>query len=228
MQPRALVQSACVALVVPVVALIFLVAEGCGPSYQAVHEGDARFEHCYAIDEGAAVSMDDKAKCWREYRESYAFGQARDRLIYAARREHLLARSQQLPTDEAMMEAAPGQVAVVPNAPAPTNAMLPPPQMLTPPSVSSSASITSQGSLVASRGGDAGASLQVSAPVSLAAIEAPGAPCANRCAESWRACEKGCGSSAGASANASTNASAKANCERCAKTHKTCMAACFR
>jgi hypothetical protein len=50
------------------------------------------------------------------------------------------------------------------------------------------------------------------------AIEAPGAPCANRCTESWHACEKGC----------TAKGQQKAGCEKCDHTHKSCMAACFR
>lgn len=209
-----------------------LVAVACGPSYQAIHEGDVRFEHCYAIDEGAAASMDDKSKCWHEYRENYAFGQARDRLTYAARREQLLTRSQVLPTDEAMMEAAPGQVAIVPNAPVPTNAFVPPPQLLQQPpgpapttTYQTSNSPTPTTAAIAryqDTGKDAGAAPITSTPPR----EAPGASCATHCADDWHACERSCVNTKGPQATAA--ATAKAACDRCDKVHRTCMAACFR
>jgi hypothetical protein len=207
----------------------------CGPSYQAIHEGDARFEHCYAIDEGAAASMDDKSRCWHDYRENFTFGQARDRLTYAARREHLLARSQALPTDEAMMEAAPGQVNVVTNAPAPTNAFVPPPQMLQQPSVAPLAPTSPSLGTIPSRAD--GGVMPVTALQNLP-LEAPGAPCASRCTEAWHACEKSCVVSKGpavtpsshpaSAASAGSSHPASAACDRCDKTHRTCMAACFR
>ncbi len=219
-------------LLTTVLALFALVtlalsAFGCGPSYQAIHEGDARFEHCYAIDEGAAASMDDKSRCWSDYRQHYAFGQARDRLTYAARREQLLARSQAVPTDEAMMEAAPGQVAVVPNAPAPTNAFVPPPQLLQqpPPKVVTTASTSMAAAHFQQQ--DAGALPITSTPPFSPVREAPGASCANRCTESWHTCERTCIGAKGGPASPAANA-AKAACDRCDKTHRTCMAACFR
>jgi hypothetical protein len=213
-------------LALAALAVVPASAFGCGPSYQAIHEGDARFEHCYAIDEGAAASMDDKSKCWHDYREHYAFGQARDRLTYAARREQLLTRSQTLPTDEAMMEAAPGQVAVVPNAPAPTNAFIPPPQMLQqqPPPGPATTSMPTTAAMARYQepGRDAGA-----APISATPPrEAPGATCATHCADDWHACEKSCIGAKGPQMTAGT--AAKAACDRCDKTHRTCMAACFR
>ena len=217
-----------VVLVLATVALAASAA-GCGPSYQAVHEGDARFEHCYAIDEGAAASMDDKSKCWNDYRQNYSFGQARDRLTYAARRELLLARSQSVPTDEAMMEAAPGQVAVVPNAPSPTNAFVPPPQMLQQPPPSGSSTTTPLTTapttvvpmtMTMARYQDAGV-----APMA-PPREAPGASCATRCTDGWHSCEKTCVSAKGPQTTAGN--AAKVACDRCDKTHRTCMAACFR
>jgi hypothetical protein len=206
-------------------AVVACLAFACGPSYQAIHEGDARFEHCYAIDEGAAASMDDKSHCWHDYREHYSFGQARDRLNYAARREQLLARSQAIPTDEAMMEAAPGQVAVVPNAPAPTNAFIPPPQMLQPPQPTPpqpTAAVTAP--IVPGPQREPSVNLPrmsiTSQPASQGTVEAPGASCANHCSDSWRACQRTCGTGPATAA--------KAGCEQCTKSHRTCMAACFR
>jgi len=108
-------------------------ALGCGPSFQAIYEGDARFEHCYALEETAAASMQQKAECWREWTQRHTYGQTRDRVEYAASRYRALTKAPDMPTDEAMMEAAPGVVDTSGQlaAPAPTSAFAPPPVMTT-------------------------------------------------------------------------------------------------
>ena len=103
----------------------------CGPSYQALYEGDARFEHCYALEESGAA-MPQKRECWHDWTAHYTYGQTRDRVEYAYARYGALSRAPAAPTDEAMMEAAPGEgrsssIA----APAPTSAFAPPPKVLT-------------------------------------------------------------------------------------------------
>jgi hypothetical protein len=40
---------------------------GCGPSFQAVYDGDVRFEHCYALDESPNAPMAAKKDCWRDW-----------------------------------------------------------------------------------------------------------------------------------------------------------------
>lgn len=42
-------------------------ALACGPSFQAIYEGNARFEHCYALEENAQTGMREKAECWRDW-----------------------------------------------------------------------------------------------------------------------------------------------------------------
>lgn len=110
------------------VLLLFAIGLGCGPSFQAVYEGDARFEHCYALEETANVSMQQKAECWRDWTQRHTYGQTRDRVEYAASRYRALVNPE-LPTDEAMMQAAPGMVDTSKQlaAPAPTSAFAPPP-----------------------------------------------------------------------------------------------------
>lgn len=100
----------------------------CGPSFQAIYEGDARFEHCYALEETSNVTMQQKAECWRDFTQRHTYGQTRDRVEYAASRYHALVNPE-LPTDEAMMQAAPGMVDTSKQlaAPAPTSAFAPPP-----------------------------------------------------------------------------------------------------
>ncbi|HEY2516236.1 MAG TPA: hypothetical protein VGI39_35435 [Polyangiaceae bacterium] len=103
----------------------------CGPSYQALYEGDARFEHCYALEETSAA-MGQKRECWHDWTDHYTYGQTRDRVEYAYARYGALSRAPVAPTDEAMMEAAPGEGrASAIAAPAPTSAFAPPPKVLT-------------------------------------------------------------------------------------------------
>lgn len=102
---------------------------GCGPSFQALYEGDARFEHCYALEEDSVISLQKKADCWRDWTDHYTFGQTRDRMQYASMRYRALT-STNLPTDEGMMSAAPGagnEESPSGAALAPTNAFAPPP-----------------------------------------------------------------------------------------------------
>lgn len=109
---------------------IVAVVGACGPSFQTIYENDARFEHCYALDDSATATLDQKAKCWKDWKEHHTFGQTRDRVEYAQSRSIALS-STELPTDEAMMHAAPGEVGEHQQltAPTPTNAFAPPEAM---------------------------------------------------------------------------------------------------
>ena len=119
---------------VPRLASLIVVASGaaavigCGPSFQAVYEGNARFEHCYALEENPQMAMPDKASCWRDWSEHYTYGQTRDRIQYAIARYVALSQAPRVPTDEALMMAAPGErprVSTI-TAPAPTDAFATP------------------------------------------------------------------------------------------------------
>src|SRR5215203_817186 len=103
---------------------------GCGASFQAIYEGNARFEHCYALEERQQTPLNEKAECWHDWSERYTYGQTRDRIHYATAR--FVALSQSVPTDEAMMMAAPGMTPRTSTitAPIPTNAFAPPPKVL--------------------------------------------------------------------------------------------------
>src|SRR5215467_12158886 len=109
---------------------IVAVVGACGPSFQTIYENDARFEHCYALDDSATATLDQKAKCWKDWKEHHTFGQTRDRVEYAQSRSVALS-SPDMPTDEAMMHAAPGEVGEHQQltAPTPTNAFAPPEAM---------------------------------------------------------------------------------------------------
>lgn len=66
---------------------------GCGPSLQTLYEGEARFEHCYALDLTPTASHDDQEACWKVWRERYAERESRDRAHYASARYKQLSES---------------------------------------------------------------------------------------------------------------------------------------
>lgn len=105
---------------------------GCGPSFQAIYEGNAQFEHCYALEERPQVAMQEKASCWQDWSSRYTYGQTRDRIHYATARYVALSQTGSVPTDEALMMAAPGMTprTSIITAPAPTSALAPPPKVL--------------------------------------------------------------------------------------------------
>lgn len=61
-------------------------AAGCGPSFEAIQEGDLRFAHCDRLDLDPNISASHRLHCWREWRRVYTYGQTRDRVDYAQRR----------------------------------------------------------------------------------------------------------------------------------------------
>lgn len=63
-----------------------LVFTGCGPSFEAIQEGDLRFAHCDRLDLDANIAPSHRLHCWREWRRVYTYGQTRDRVEYAQRR----------------------------------------------------------------------------------------------------------------------------------------------
>ncbi len=155
------------------VAVGIVVSLGCGPSFQAVYEGDARFEHCYALEETPTTSMQLKAECWRDWTQKSTYGQTRDRVEYAASRYRSLVKAPDIPTDEAMMQAAPGMVDTNNQlvAPTPTSAFAPPPVTNTPtpdPTPAPSAA---------------------PAPTSAPGPRAPNADCLDGCTTTWQACK---------------------------------------
>jgi hypothetical protein len=178
-------------------------AVACGPSYQALYEGDARFEHCYALEEGGQASMPQKSECWRDWTARYTYGQTRDRIEYAAARLRALQRAPQAPTDEALMEAAPGEGRLLSNvdAPAPTSAFAPPPGVM------AASSAHPEQTLPGYIDGGAGF-VKEEAPA-----EPPGSACGTSCDATWSRCKSTCG--------------AGAKCDGCARDYKRCMRSCF-
>jgi hypothetical protein len=67
-------------------ATLVLLGAGCGPSFEAIQEGDLRFAHCDRLDLDPNISASHRLHCWREWRRVYTYGQTRDRVEYAQRR----------------------------------------------------------------------------------------------------------------------------------------------
>lgn len=196
--------SAVLAAVCAAVGAVALAAAAlaCGPSYQALYEGDARFEHCYALEEGNQASMAQKGDCWRTWILHYTYGQTRDRVEYAGARFRALTRAPSAPTDEAMMAAAPGEgVASNVSTPAPTSAFAPPPKTLDESTVDASTDLP-MGYV------DAG----IRAVTEESAVAPPGTACATGCEATWSRCR---------------DCDGGAKCAACTATYKKCMRTCF-
>jgi hypothetical protein len=193
--------------------LAALVSSGaCGPSFQAIYEGNSRFEHCYALEENAQALVQEKTDCWRDWSEHYTFGQTRDRIHYATARYVALSQSSNLPTDEAMMMAAPGMTPrqTTITAPAPSNAFAPPPKVLDDygdaaavvrptPRLSEVPVVVVLGSGVDAGAKDAGTDAAVNKG------PPPAAACSDGCMHAYRDCRKACD-----------------------KTYRSCMQECFK
>jgi hypothetical protein len=184
-------------------ALLVLAAApvvACGPSFQAVYEGELHFEHCYALDE-MTVSDEAKKDCWREWLRGYTYGQSNDRVEYAATRFSELSLDPTLPSEDVRdagttsRRGRRSESTVA--APMPTNAFAPPPNM--------SAS-DPRDPAAAAKTLDAGRPRVVAPP------DAPGADCVASCEGRWRSCHEGC---------------KDGTCEPCDRTYRACVPTCF-
>lgn len=198
-------------------------ALACGPSFQAIYEGNARFEHCYALEENAQTVMREKADCWRDWSEHYTYGQTRDRIHYATARYVALTQSSNVPTDEAMMMAAPGMTPrqSTITAPAPTNAFAPPPKVLDeyPDGGTTKPLRPSEVPVVV---GPGGASIDAGAVQGAGAL--PASACGDGCGKAFNDCKATCTSADAGKADAGKDVT----CTQCEKTYKTCMRGCFK
>jgi hypothetical protein len=185
------------------------VQTACGPSFQAIYEGDAHFEHCYAMDDDPSAPLQSKTDCWSDWARRYTYGQTRDRVEYATMRYRALSRVPGAPTDEAMMGAAPGEGKTSSNltAPAPTSAFAPPPK-------------TEEVAAVGGAAPDASAPASSSPQVAVDAgkVSAPPPPpkaiCVDGCASAWQGCKLACANTA-------------AGCPACDRTYGKCVKGCF-
>ena len=205
------------------VAFVALGSIGCGPSFQVIYEGNARFEHCYALEESPRSLVPERADCWRDWSEHYTYGQTRDRIHYATARYVALSQSVNAPTDEAMMMAAPGmaprQSSIT--APLPTNAFAPPPKVLDGDYLDGGAARAARAPLATARLG-AGADGGASDAGANDSSRLPASGCSEGCGAKYRQCSAGCtGADAGSGAK-------NGACSACESTYKTCMRGCFK
>jgi hypothetical protein len=70
--------------------LVALGGASCGPSFEAVHEGNVRFEHCYRLDHDEEIASSHRDYCWTQWVQVYTYGQPQDRVEYAKRRIRVL------------------------------------------------------------------------------------------------------------------------------------------
>jgi len=226
-------------------------ALACGPSFQAVYEGNARFEHCYALEENPQTALPEKADCWRDWSERYTYGQTRDRIHYATARYVALSQVPNVPTDEAMMMAAPGMTPrqSTITAPAPTNAFAPPPKVLDemdsgPPLRPGEQRVIVGTELDAGRAAPTGPP-QTGQPVK---YPLPAAECGGGCERTFAECKTGAGGGAGGAAaggvadagragagggagtggGTAKTAAVKKATEDCENAYRGCMRACFK
>jgi len=142
----------------------------CGPSFQAIYEGDVRFEHCYAVDESKRAAGPEKLACWHDWLTTYTYGQTADRVEYAAARYHSL-KIEGSPYSVDALADGPAERPLVRQtigAPETTAAFVSPPQVARP-------------------------SLAPPKPEPIAATaRPPGFECGDECTTSWRECRNTC------------------------------------
>ena len=154
------------------VVVLAWVSCSCGPSYQAVNECDARFEHCYALDLTVGTPPGSRRTCWREWLRGYTYGQSRDRVEYAATRLSQLSLESTLPGQSLQIGRSAPDAGSSAAPPIPTSAFFPPPNVA--PVATPAASSVAEKSPVAS------------------SSRAPGSECADACASQWRVCRDPC------------------------------------
>jgi hypothetical protein len=174
------------------------VSTGCGPSFQAVYESDVRFEHCYALDLGAAAP-DVMKECWRGWLHGYTYGQSRDRVEYAATRVSELSLDPTLPGVDAP-SARPHDMV----APLPSSAFAPPPNVA---EGHPDGAVSSQPSSAV-----AGSTPPRVVPAAAPAPQAPDEQCTGACTERWSGCRRGCADGA---------------CDACDRGYRACVPGCF-
>jgi hypothetical protein len=194
----------------------------CGPSFQVIYEGNARFEHCYALEEYPQRTLTEKVACWRDWSERYTYGQTQDRVHYATARYVALSQSTLIPTDEAMMMAAPGMTTRDTSilAPTPSSALVPPPKVLgdDPETVGQRTGRITQLEHPRFDAISIPPAVRSASPAALGAPKPlPDVTCGDGCGATFRACGATC-SDGGVAACAS----------RCDGSYRSCMRLCFR
>jgi hypothetical protein len=158
-----------------VLGALSTISTACSLTYQSLYEGDARFEHCYRLDEEKQIPLQEKQRCWHDWSSKHTYGQSRDRIEYALGRERALGQTL------ASGEAAPRGL-VFPGgiiwAPQPMSAFAPPPQIMS----------RDAGAPDAERAAAASLTERTDSPPVLA----PGASCGGACSKVWVHCGEQC------------------------------------
>jgi hypothetical protein len=71
-------------------SVLVLSGASCGPNFEAVYEGNVRFEHCYRLDRDGEIASSHREYCWKQWVQAYTYGQPQDRVEYAKRRIRVL------------------------------------------------------------------------------------------------------------------------------------------
>jgi hypothetical protein len=192
------------------IIVAFLCGAACGPSVQSIYEGNVRFEHCYRLDLDLEIAPTHRQACWKEWLDTYTYGQPRDRIDYARRRLHAFAMGDQTrPVLDVGVEHKPETRQFYLVVPTPTSVHAPPPPIATrwygdagpPPAAPTSATAPT-----------APAPQKISTP-------APGDTCAEACRTSFRGCSSAC---------EGTAVQPAADCKKCDPDYKLCMKRCFQ
>ncbi|MBI5513252.1 MAG: hypothetical protein HY909_05750 [Deltaproteobacteria bacterium] len=102
---------------------------GCGASYRFMYEGEAAFEHCYALDFDGEVRPSERQACWRAWLANYTYGAGTERIEYARRHaDHATAPTGPAPQGLTPPGSGPG-VAPSSRVPDPMNAGHAPPPL---------------------------------------------------------------------------------------------------
>jgi hypothetical protein len=158
---------------------------GCGASYQALYEGEVRFEHCYKLDEQTSLPLMQRRECWREWTQFYTYGQTRDRIEYALTRLRELTARIENPDGGGLVGASTSPRP--PSLPAPTNLFeSPPPVHVILPQ--DAAAIDAQPEAASSGPGGLLDSIDLLDPSN----NPPGQACMLSCAKQWRRCADVC------------------------------------
>lgn len=107
------------------VLIAWPLAVACGPSFEAIQEGDLRFAHCDRLDLDPNIPPSHRLHCWREWRRVYTYGQTRDRVEYAQRRIAEVVSGDPDPPFVLPSESSPRSGAREPSLPNPVNSSPP-------------------------------------------------------------------------------------------------------
>lgn len=181
---------------------------GCGPSFEAIQEGDLRFAHCDRLDLDPNISPSHRLHCWREWRRVYTYGQTRDRVEYAQRRIAEVVSGDTGPAFDLPTGSGRPSSTNQPSAPNPVHS--PPPAVVP---VNGNGSGIGNGA----SGGNGSGATSGSSSESALARDAPagtfGMSCRSRCEQARAGCTPGCETQ-------------PRGCQECESTLESCLSSC--